>query len=702
MAMELLPRVRQDLRILPVENARDGKRRWLLQDLVSHRYFRLADRTVELLPFMQGKVPAEAAREATMALGRSVSDTELERLAQFLRRHDLVLGDTEQQQRYLQALAARPRGIAKLLKTYLFIRIPLANPDQWLARHVDKLRWLGRKSVLAALLGMFFIGLWLTVRQWDTFVAGFSQLQQLAGLASLACALVFVKSLHELGHAFVAKAKRVKVPTIGLAFIVGWPILYTETSDAWRLTRARDRVHIDIAGIAVELAVAVIALCLWHVLPDGILRSTCFWLASTTWIMSVLVNFNPLMRFDGYHIMADALRQPNLETRSQALARWQLREWLFGFNETPPEKPHRRLIYFAFAVWIYRLFLFLAIAVAVYYFFFKLLGIALFAVEIWYFILRPIKNEISQWFSDGRRPSLNWHTVRTLTISTLALMLFFWPWQSHQTFPALLTYSTTQFEAPIAGRLDTGAALGKSVKAGVQVAQIRSTELEHQLAMAETRLKHLTLQLRSASYNDDLLAQSPVLTAERDAQLRRITNLQQQIASGRLTTAEPGVIANLGPDVETDQLVAKGEMLFTLAHPHQVRVVAWVPEEQALRILRADRQGLFYSLAPGNAAPLPVQLETVAPAAVKQLEFPEMADRFGGAIAVKAKSESRLEPIESWYQVELTVPGELIEQAVQLAANRRIGNLRLPVPPQSYAQQIWRNIAGIWQRESAF
>ncbi|WP_375172145.1 HlyD family efflux transporter periplasmic adaptor subunit [Marinobacter sp.] len=700
--MDFLPRVRQDLRVLPVENARDGKRRWLLQDLVSHRYFRLADRSVELLPFVQGKAPSQAAEEASGKLGRPVAAEELTRLADFLRRHDLVLGDSEQQRRYIQALDARPTGIAKLLKTYLFIRIPLTNPDRWLTRNVHRVRWLGRKHVLVLLLTLCVLGLWLTLRQWDNFIAGFGQLQQLAGMASLACALILVKTLHELGHAFVAKAKGVKVPTIGLAFIVGWPILYTETSDAWRLTRARDRVHIDIAGIAVELAVAVLALVLWHVLPDGFIKSVCFWLAGTTWIMSLLVNFNPLMRFDGYHIMADALRQPNLETRSQALARWQLREWLFGFNEMPPESPDRRLIVFAFSVWVYRLFLFLAIAVAVYYFFFKLLGIFLFAVEIWYFILRPITNEIRQWFREGRRLKLNWPAARTLVLCLGSLWLFLWPWQTHQTFPALLTYGITQFEAPIAGTLESSISLGANVDAGAPVVQIRSNHLEHQLEMAQTRLQHLTLQLRSASYDDDLLAQSPVLTAERATQVRRVKNLQQQIASGRLVASQPGFVGNISADLATGQQVAEGEPLLTLAHPQVVRLVAWIPEELALQVQQASGQGRFYSQAPGHAKPLPVQLEEVAPSAISSLEFPEMADRHGGSIPVRSSSKTNLEPLESWYRAEFSVPQSNLNQATDLAAQRRIGSLRLSVPPQSYAQELWRNLAGLWQRETAF
>ncbi|NHW78486.1 site-2 protease family protein, partial [Escherichia coli] len=78
-----------------------------------------------------------------------------------------------------------------------------------------------------------------------------------------------VKSLHELGHAFTAARYGLHVPAMGVAFMVLAPILYTDVTDAWRLSSRRQRMAIHAAGVIVELALASIALFAWALLPDG-------------------------------------------------------------------------------------------------------------------------------------------------------------------------------------------------------------------------------------------------------------------------------------------------------------------------------------------------------------------------------------------------------------------------------------------------
>ena len=113
------------------------------------------------------------------------------------------------------------------------------------------------------------------------------------------------------------------------------------------------------------------------------------------------------MRFDGYFLLMDAWDAPNLHPRSFAMARWRLREMLFGLNAPPPEAlapwKRRAFVVFAFAVWAYRLVLFVTIAVVVYHFFFKALGVLLFAVELGWFVARPLWREVWGMGSHAQR-----------------------------------------------------------------------------------------------------------------------------------------------------------------------------------------------------------------------------------------------------------------------------------------------------------
>lgn len=690
--------LREDLKLHPVEQDRDGKRRWLLHDPVAQRFYRLGEAAIELLPFIRGGQAKVAAKQASESLGREVSSEQLNTLSDFLRQHDLVRGDPGQQQRYQQRREARPSGLKWLMHHYLFVRIPLANPDRWLSRHVDKVRWLGSAGFRWMLGGLLLLGVWLTVRQFDSFLASFASLGSVGGWVTLAMALIFVKVLHELGHAFVAKAKGARIPTIGVAFIIGWPVLYTDTSDAWRLTDASDRVKVDIAGVAVEMTIAVIALLMWHLLPEGLLRTLCFWLATTTWIMSALVNFNPLMRFDGYYLLSDAWRQPNLEPRSQALARWQLREWLFGFGETPPERPQRALIVFAMSVWVYRLLLFLGIALAVYHFFFKLLGIVLFAVEIWYFIMRPITNEIRRWFSEGRRPRANLALLRTgLLVLALGFVLL-WPWKSELRLPAWLEQTSTRIEAPFGGRVSLPVAREDNVEQGELLAVVTAPEVSHRLTTAKRRLEQLDWQRSASGLDRRLLHDSPVVQADLDVQRQRVSALEAEQATGRLSAPYSGKVHSLNPALQEGGWVGKGEWLVTLRDPHRVDLTAWVEEEEVLRIV-PGAQAWFYPLAPAGER-VEMRVASIEPQALAVLTQPEMAVPYGGPLKVREGEGGELELTRSLYRVSLTPVDQ--DKALALAIPGRRGVVNVETRPRSLISRTWREVLGVWRRESGF
>ena len=109
------------------------------------------------------------------------------------------------------------------------------------------------------------------------------------------------------------------------------------------------------------------------------------------------------MRFDGYYVFADYLKMGNLQPRAFALAKWQLRNLLFGYKHSAPElmesSKQNFIILYAWFTWIYRFFLFIGIAFLIYHFAFKLLGIILFVVEIFWFIALPVLKEMNIWLS---------------------------------------------------------------------------------------------------------------------------------------------------------------------------------------------------------------------------------------------------------------------------------------------------------------
>ena len=278
--------------------------------------------------------------------------------------------------------------------------------------------------------------------QWDAFLTTFDYFFNLQGLIYFGLAMIAVKIAHELGHALVAKHHGLRVSSMGVALLVLFPVLYTDNTDAWRLTDQRKKLQIVLAGLMVEFHIALLALFSWTVVEDGPLRSAAFFLATGSLVGSLLVNLSPFMRFDGYYALADFLDMQNLQPRAFELARWQVRQWLFGLPENAPEPfpatKHYFLVFYSFATWIYRFFLFLGIALLVYFFAFKLLGIFLFAVEIIWFIGRPIYAEMKRWVARRALFSMNQQMRRTLGIIVMLLLLAFAPWRMSITAPAII------------------------------------------------------------------------------------------------------------------------------------------------------------------------------------------------------------------------------------------------------------------------
>ena len=55
--------------------------------------------------------------------------------------------------------------------------------------------------------------------------------------------MVGVKIAHELGHALVAKHHGLRVSSMGVALLVLFLVLYTDNTDAWRLTDQRKKLR---------------------------------------------------------------------------------------------------------------------------------------------------------------------------------------------------------------------------------------------------------------------------------------------------------------------------------------------------------------------------------------------------------------------------------------------------------------------------
>lgn len=697
----LLPPLREDLKLDRASPNRDGSPAWMIHDPVTNRFFRIGWLEFEMLSRWPLREPALLLRAIRRSCPLAASAEELAGFIAFLRQHQLLrmssAADTRSlEQRRLSAGSSRWRW---LLHNYLFIRIALVRPQRWLEAALPWVSVVYTPAFAVLTVLCTLLGIILAARQWDIFAHTFQDFLSPSGLLGYALALVFAKTLHELGHAFTATRYGIRVAHMGIAFLVLWPMLYTDTSESWKLVEPRRRFAIAAAGIVTELAIAGFATLAWSLADDGALRSALFFLATTNWLVTLAINASPFMRFDGYFLLSDALDLPNLHQRSFALARAGLRRMLLGWQEPDPEpfEPalRRGLVVFAWLTWLYRLAILLGIALAVYHFFFKALGILLLVVELAWFIVRPVWAELTIW-AGGRRDIQAGHALGGLLVLIAVLALLAVPWQTRIRAEAWLHAGQQQLVySPIPARVVRIAASGP-VRAGDPLVILDSPDVRSKAAQSLVAADALALQLdqtigradgqeRRASFVEQVAHQRAEVLAQL-AELQRLT----------LPAAFDGVLADVDPHLVPGTWINPTQPIAVLYDPATWLVEALVPQESIDRF--AVGAAASFHARGGWSPPLPGVVIVIDSARAQSLPHPMLAAAHGGRIAASEQANGSPTPRQAYYRVRirLTAPPQPGDH------RQRLGSVSIEGERRSVLADWATGVAAVLLRESGF
>ncbi|WCG82450.1 HlyD family efflux transporter periplasmic adaptor subunit [Pectobacterium sp. A5351] len=683
---------------------RDGSPSWTLEDPIRGLYFRIGWAEMAMLSRWSIGDAAQIVAEVNQTSALTLDDSDVQYFNRFLQANSLtrVSGDDALAQFSRQVEQSRVSIWRKLLKNYLFFRIPLWHPDRFLGATLPWVAPFFSRTFLKLTLLVAVLGLFLAGRQWETFKHTFLHFFTLEGAALAGLTLCVTKILHEFGHAYTCKRFGARVATMGVAFLVMMPVLYTDTSGSWKLTRRRQRMAIGAAGMVTELVLAAWATLAWSFLPDGMLRSAAFMLATTTWIMTLAINLSPLMRFDGYFLLSDGLQMPNLQNRGFAIGRWQMREWLFGLGDAPPERfprwLQRTLVGYAFAVWIYRFFLFTGIAILVYHMAFKLLGMLLFAIEIGYFVVMPVVNEVREWSKRRKDYRMNRNMTTTLTVSAVLLLVLLIPWKRSVYAPALLrAEQQSSLYMPVPAMIQhIEVQVGQPVRAGQTLFTLSSDALAHERQQLERQIATLKWQSTFQVFNKEAVGDHQRVKQEHEAALQKLQVLRRQ--SEQLTVRAPidGVVADMATPLETGEWLGQGEWLAVVTKPTGGLVEAFVSEKDWQR-LHMGGKGTFY-LQDVSRSSLPLTIVDIASTATRDLNAaPELASVYGGDIATLSDAQRKLHPEQAVYRVLLSLPDDYRAQPQVLR-----GTVVMDGEAQSLLIRGWKVVFAVLIRELSF
>ncbi|GAB4548818.1 MAG: hypothetical protein Tsb0013_09610 [Phycisphaerales bacterium] len=260
------------------------------------------------------------------------------------------------------------REVRSSLGALLFVRVPLFDPD----RIFEQLAPLTSPfvSLFGALLWCALIaaGVWSLLGEGDRLARAGSSVLETANLPALAITIILIKLAHESGHALILKALArraggARVPKIGVLMLLFFPFPYIDVSGAWVLRSKWHRALVGAGGMLVELGIAGLAAVVWARASPGTPVSTiAFNALLSASVSTILFNANPLLRYDGYHILCDLLEQPNLASRASGQLRSVLKRVLLGLRHTQPPARDRSegamLVLYALASGVYRMLVF--------------------------------------------------------------------------------------------------------------------------------------------------------------------------------------------------------------------------------------------------------------------------------------------------------------------------------------------------------
>ncbi|MFD0916410.1 HlyD family efflux transporter periplasmic adaptor subunit [Pseudahrensia aquimaris] len=696
-----LPVLRDDLEIVKTAPLANGAPAWVIFDPVAGRYFEIGRELLDMLMVWRVGEAKKLIRTIRTEFGRVVSEEDIAEAVHFLISNALVRDIPNNDYKLMAQTVQNQKKswFSTMMHSYLFFRIPLVRPDKFLRRTWPAVSPLFTRTAvwIYAIIGL--IGLYLVSRQWDQFAGTFQFLLSWQGALLYGASLVVVKSLHELGHAYMAVRYGLRVPTIGVAFMVLMPVLYTDTSGAWRLKSRRERLMIDGAGIFTELTLACLATFIWVFLPEGGLRLCFFAIATTSWITSLFVNLNPLMRFDGYYILSDALGFQNMQNRGFEMARWRLREILFGLGEPAPElltrKMRRTVIIHAWATWIYRFFLFLGIAILVYAFFIKIIGILLFAVEIIWFILMPVGREMRHWWSIRDKIMKTKRFLVTSLVLAGAVAVAVIPWSTRIVVPSVMTaeHEQTLFP-PFAGQVvDLKLVDGMKVEEGDVLAVLASPEIDQKLKQAQERARLLESRIDRTGADSRDRASLVVLENELNEVREEMDGLNR--VREQLTMRAPfaGVVTDMDPELHVGIWTNVKTPMATIQDRERLKVKGYVSEQNLFRFAEGARA----TFIPDNPelAKTPLQVASVSVASVERLDEPYLAMRYGGDIAVDESDKKALRPTAANYAIDMVPSAD--EAILPASAVRGISVIQGEA--ESFYTRIKRQVLKVFVRE---
>lgn len=368
-------RLRQDLQWIRREQATPS--RWVVFDPLHSEYLSMSELEASVATRLDGRT---SLRELASGLDSDgcpyrVSQSWLLQFVHRLRTLGVLLGPTIDFQSATGSIYQSPSrsGRGWRWQDWMQVRIPLVDPSLRLDRLAPWFSWLFQRTGRIGWIAALLLTLTSLAQLWPRFLS--EAPYAASSLFSdrwwfLLCILMLTKVAHELGHAIACHAFGARCPEMGVMFLMGVPCLYCDVTDAWRIGHAKHRAMIAAAGVYVEMMIAMVAYWVWVASQTPEVRLGALQVCLSSTLVTLLLNGNPLMRYDGYYVMSDLFRISNLSERAREHWSIWVRSWWPGRgkrnqeDDSPGQASLVLVSYHAAAV-VYRWFVMVGLVLAI-------------------------------------------------------------------------------------------------------------------------------------------------------------------------------------------------------------------------------------------------------------------------------------------------------------------------------------------------
>ena len=600
---------------------------------------------------------------------------------------------------FQRQLQQRSNRIKQRFANPVALRFALWDPESFLNRHFAKVEWLFSKWVGAAWLLLIIYTVIQAALYWPEINHHFG-VNALSPNNLILLFLLYppIKFVHELGHAFSAKLEGGEVHEMGVNFLLFVPVPYVNVSAATHFRSRGKRMLVSAAGILVESALAALGLLLFLAAQPGLVQDIGFNIFLIGGISSLFFNGNPLLKYDGYYVLADAIDIPNLYQRSAKYWQYLAQRYLFGLRDavTPVNAPGEApwFLFYSVASLAYRLgILWFIISIVTEKFFYLGLALAVWLLSVQ--ILRPMLQALNYLFTS---PALQRHRQRAIAASSmigvaLILLIGFTPIPAYTLSEGVVWQpDEVRLRAEHDGFVDTlMVENNQRVKTGTPLLRIQDPLLQSEAKIARARVQELEARHRASR------ATNPGRVGMVEEELRvaqsELDFILDKADAMSVEAFKDGELVLLNADDLPGRFLRKGDLLGYIINDETPTIRMAVSQDHIGR-LRQQVKGIKVRFANVPGRDFNARILRQSPEATNRLPSAALATRGGGPFIVTEGARNQLETLEKVFLVDLEPDFENFEIPIGTRAY-----VRLHHGSEALASQWYRSLRQVFLRQ---